>query len=96
MLIEKPFQSGDVISMKLSSGEEIITKLEDETTDFYKVSKPLMVAATPQGLGLAPYMFTIEQDAKVKIFKTNVICAISTEKDMASQYIQNTTGIKLA
>lgn len=96
MLIEKPLKNGDVVSMKLSSGEEIISKLEDETAEFYKVSKPLMVAATPQGLGLAPYMFTIEQDAMIKIFKINLICASPTEKDMASQYIQNTTGIKLA
>lgn len=96
MLIEKPLKTGDVVSMKLSSGEEIITKLEEELPEFYKISKPLMVAATQQGLGLAPYMFTIDIDSPIKINKNNVICINSTEKDMASQYIQNTTGIKLA
>ena len=96
MLIEKPFKSGDIVSLKLSSGEELISKLEEDSEEFYKISKPLMVAATPQGLGLAPYMFTAEQDAFIKIAKRNIICIVPTEKDMASQYIQNTTGIKLA
>lgn len=96
MLIEKPLKNGDVVSMKLSSGEEIISKLEEESPDFYKISKPLMVAATQQGLGLAPYMFTVDPESMIKINKTSIICTVPTEKDMASQYIQNTTGIKLA
>lgn len=96
MLIEKPLKNGDVVSMKLSSGEEIISKLEEESPDFYKISKPLMVAATQQGLGLAPYMFTVDPESMIKINKTSIICTVPTEKDMANQYIQNTTGIKLA
>lgn len=96
MLIETPLKTGDVISMKLSSGEELITKLEEESQESYKISKPLMVIAGQQGLGLAPFMFTVNPESSVKINKDNVICITSTEKEMASQYIQNTTGIKLA
>ena len=31
MLIETPLQNGDTISLKLSSGEEIVARLEEET-----------------------------------------------------------------
>jgi len=93
MLIETPYKNGDVISMKLNSGEEVIAKLEDETETHVKVSKPLMVAATQQGLGLAPFMFTVSQESDLKLKASNVLVIAKTEKDMASQYIQSTTGL---
>lgn len=93
MLINTPYKAGDTVSMKLSSGEEIIARLVEEGTDFYKVAKPLMVAVTQQGLGLAPFMFTVEPDAEMKLAVSNVLTISKTEKEMASQYVQNTTGL---
>lgn len=93
MLIETPYKAGDTVSMKLTSGEEIIARLVEEGTDFYKVSKPVMVAVTQQGLGLAPFMFTVSPDAELKLSVNNVLTVSKTEKDMASQYVQNTTGL---
>jgi len=93
MLIETPYKNGDTVSLKLNSGEEVIAKLEDETSSHIKVSKPLMVAATQQGLGLAPFMFTADPEASIKLNLTSISCITKTEKDMASQYVQNTTGL---
>lgn len=93
MLIDVPYKDGDTVSLKLSSGEEIIGRLEEETAKHYKLSKPLMLTMGQQGLGLAPYMFTISPDTKVNINANNVICISKTEEDMAKQYIQSTTGI---
>jgi len=93
MLIDTPYKNGDIVSIKLNSGEEVIAKLEEETGTHYKLSKPLMVAATQQGLGLAPFMFTVSQESDLKLKASNVLVIAKTEKDMASQYIQNTTGL---
>lgn len=93
MLIEAPYKVGDVVSLKLSSGEEVIGSLEDENPSFYTLKKPLMVAATQQGLGLAPFMFTVNPESKVPVNRNNVLCLAKTDKDMASQYIQSTTGL---
>jgi len=93
MLIDTPLKTGDIVSMKLNSGEEIIAKLSEETDLGYKVNKPLMVAATQQGLGLAPFMFTVDQDTDFVIRTQTVSCIAKTEKDMATQYVQNTTGL---
>lgn len=93
MIIETPYKAGDTVSMKLTSGEEVIARLVEEGKDYYKVSKPLMVAATQQGLGLAPFMFTVSPDADLKLSINNVLTITKTEKDMASQYVQNTTGL---
>lgn len=93
MLIDTPYKNGDIVSLKLNSGEEVIAKLEDESNNQLSLSKPLMVAATQQGLGLAPFMFTVDQESKIKLNLTSVSVVAKTEKDMASQYIQSTTGL---
>jgi hypothetical protein len=96
MLIETPYKEGDTVSMKLTSGEEVVARLEKESADTITIYKPLMVAATQQGLGLAPFMFTTNPEAKFTINLNNVYCVVKTEEDMAKQYIQSTSGIAVA
>ena len=96
MIIDTPFKIGDTVSLKISSGEEIVGRLEEETDKHYQLSKVLMLTMNQQGIGLAPYMFTIKPDAKVNITKGNVICILKTEEEMAKQYISSTSGITIA
>lgn len=95
MIIQTPYKAGDTVSMKLSSGEEIVGRLEEETVKGYKVSKPLMLTATPQGVGLAPFMFTVDADTKIEINGTSVVGIAKTAEDAAKQYIESTTGLSL-
>jgi len=94
MLIDTSYRAGDTVSLKLSSGEEVIARLDQEGADSVTLVKPLMLTATQQGLGLAPFMFTISPDAKIKINNSNITCITKTEGEMAKQYISNTTGIE--
>ena len=93
MLIEAPYKVGDTISIKLSSGEEVVARLEAESGDKITVYKPLMLVVQQQGMGLAPYMFTVRHDNKFTLNMQNIICVAKTEKEMASQYIEKTTGL---
>jgi hypothetical protein len=95
MLIEKPVASGDIVSIKLINGEEIITRLEEETADYIKVTKPLSVTLGPQGLGMIPYMFLSAKDT-ITIKQQFVIVIAPAKKDAADQYLTGTTGIALA
>ena len=94
MLIEAPYKNGDTVSLKLTSGEEVVARLEEEKADSFVLHKPLMVTATQQGLGLAPFMFTIGPDAKVNIGTNKVVCIVKTLDEMSKQYIKSTTGIQ--
>jgi hypothetical protein len=96
MIIEAPYKIGDTVSMKLSSGEEIIARLSSENDKSYTLSKPMMLAATQQGIGLAPFMFSVTPDTKITLNKTLVITVAKTMKEMADQYIQGTTGLQIA
>ena len=97
MLIDKGVAVGEVVTLKLTSGEEIIGKLVDDTADCHiKISKPMVIAMGQLGPGLVPYLFTVSPDKTIKISRSVLVVFEATEKSYADAYIQNTTGIKLA
>ena len=73
MLIETPYTNGDVVSIKLSSGEEMIARLDSENDTNVIVSKPYILIAAQNGMALAPYMFTVTPDTKIKLKINNII-----------------------
>jgi len=95
MLIDKGVTVGEVITLKLTSGEEIVAKLTEETPTYYKLSRPMVIGMGQQGPGLMPYLFTVNPDKEVKLSKATVTMAEATDKTFADQFIQSTTGIKL-
>jgi hypothetical protein len=96
MLISKGVSEGEVITLKLTSGEELVAKLVEETSTHYKLSRPMVIGMGEKGPGLMPYLFTVSPDAEVKLLKTTVTVAEATDTVFAKQFIQSTTGIALA
>lgn len=96
MLIDKGVTVGEVITLKLTSGEEIVAKLTEETATYYKLSKPMVIGMGAKGPGLMPYLFTVHPDKEVKLLKTTVTVAEATDKQFADQFVESTSGIKLA
>ena len=96
MIIETPYKVGDVVSIKLNNGEEIIARLDEEKSSKLKLSKPMALVATEGGVGFAPFMFTITPDTKIEVSINSIICVVKSAKDAADLYIQQTTGIQTA
>jgi hypothetical protein len=94
MLLEKPIDSGDIVSIKLINGEELIARFESENAEEIKISKPLLVTLGPQGLGMMPWVFLGNKDV-LSVKKNHVFVTIPSKKDAADQYLQGTTGIAL-
>ena len=57
MLISKGASNGDVVNIKLITGEEIIARLDEDTNDYVKLNRPKSVSIGAQGMGLMPFMF---------------------------------------
>lgn len=93
MIIETPYKAGDTISMKTVAGEEIIARLEEEKGTKLKVSKPMALTASQQGLGMVPYTFTVNPEANIELNMNTLVFVAKTDEEMAKQYIQSTTGI---
>jgi hypothetical protein len=95
MLIEAPYKVGDTVSLKFTSGEEIVARLEEESQTHYTLHKPMALVAGQNGLGLAPFMFSVGVDSKFKINANVVVCILKTAKELATQYTEQTTGIAI-
>jgi len=95
MLIDKGVSAGEVITLKLTSGEEIVARLNEETATHYKLTKPMVIAMGAKGPGLMPYLFTVSPDKDIALSKTTVTVAVASDKTFADQYMQSTTSVYL-
>jgi hypothetical protein len=95
MLIEIPYKSGDTVSLKLISGEEVVGRIGEPTDGEITLTKPMTFIMGPQGLGMVPYMFSAPQDAKIKIKESAIVAILKTDDQVNKQYIAQTTGLSL-
>ncbi len=95
MLLEKPTQTGDILSFKIASGEEIVARLDEETETEFVLLKPMMLVISPESVGLGPFMFSLDPAGKFHLQKTAVVCKGKTEDNIGKQYVSTTTGVAL-
>ena len=95
MLIDRGVTPGEVVTIRLSAGEEIIAKLVEETDSHYKINKPMTLSMSQQGIGMMPFLFTVNMDKDLSIAKSYVTVISSTATSFADQYVQGTTGIAM-
>lgn len=93
MIIKTPYKAGDTISMKTVAGEEVIARLVEEQANKIKISKPMALTATQQGLGMVPFTFTVSPETDIEINLNTIVFVAKTDEDTAKQYVQSTTGI---
>lgn len=96
MLVDKGISSGEVITIKLTSGEEIVAKLIEDQIMHYKLANPMVIAMSPKGPALMPYLFTVSPSKQIRIAKSVVAVAEATDKAFADQFTEQTTGIALS
>jgi|694.fasta_scaffold108357_7 hypothetical protein len=95
MLLEKSkFTEGDIVSFKLVSGDEVIGKYVKEDMTCFTVARPVMLAMTQKGPAMAPVMMTVNPDNDYTITKSVILFHGSTVKEIADQYLFQTTGIQ--
>lgn len=82
-----------VYTMKLSSGEELVTKIIDITDTEIVIYEPLSVAPGPQGIGLMLSFFTAEPKSSIRLNRNSVMMYAPTEEAVRNKYLQATTTI---
>jgi hypothetical protein len=94
MLISKGFSNGDIVSLKMINGDELIARFESETGDDITIDRPLALTMAREGLGMIPWMM-LGDKSSITLKKSHVFAVVSSQKDAADQYMQGTTGIAL-
>ena len=95
MLVEAPYQNGDVITMKSASGEEIIARLIVEDNGILTVSKPMTAVVHEQGIGMLPYLMTVSPNTNVKLNRSGLSVVAKTAKEIADEYTRQTSSLSI-
>jgi hypothetical protein len=95
MLIQKPLDQGDIVSIKLLTGEEVLGRYVSETDTEIHVKKPCTLAMGQNGMGIVPWMMTTQPET-TKLNKHTIIAFAPTDGEIAKAYIEATSTIKLA
>ena len=94
MLFDKPLKSGEVITTKLVSGEELISRFEKQEGDTLTLSKVVVLVPGQQGIGMVPWLMSAEPK-HVDINMTTVLTYAVTQKEIADKYTEMTSSIQL-
>lgn len=98
-MIINVIKSMDVVSIKLTSGEELVGLFVEKNANHIKLRKPLALTATQTGPGLAPYFMTgdvMNEASEVEFNISTVVAMIKTFKPFAEAYTKSTTGLDLS
>ena len=86
--------AGDIASLKLTNGDEIVGRLVSTDGEHYTISKPTLVVPSPQGIGLINALFSVDPQIDVQFAKIHVMVIAPTFDKLQQYYIQATTGIQ--
>ena len=62
-------KDGDLITLKLASGEEVIAKFKAGLDSYISIEKALVLMQGPQGLAFGTFFSTAQQDKPINIPK---------------------------
>lgn len=95
MLLQQPKKTPYVHVFKISTGEEIITRVVSEDDKEYMIEKPLQLAMGQQGFQFVPFMVMTDAGKPQSLKKDKIVSDASPSPKTESQYESITTGIAL-
>ena len=97
MLVDKQkYNSGDIITIKISNGDEIVAKFVGETDSGFMIKKPMTVVPTQNGIVLMPSLITSDSELPLPISFQHIMLHGPAIKEMSDHYIKKTSGITIA
>jgi len=84
----------DVYSVKLVSKEELIGRIVEITEHEIRMRKPMCLVNSGSGIGMIPWVIT-GSGLEIYLQIKHLLTVDKASKDIASSYIQSTTGLTL-
>ena len=92
MLLEV-IKPGEIVSLRITTGEELVGTLKTEDDKIVELAKPLIVGRSETGFGLMPYMMTVSPHASVKIKQAHIMTMAKTNDEIGKGYQKQTSDI---
>ena len=79
-------KDGDLVTLKLTSGEEVIGKFTGKAGTYFSIDKALVLMQGPQGLAFGTFFSTARQDQPFDIAIDKVITIAHINDKIADEY----------
>jgi hypothetical protein len=80
------FKEGNLITLKLVSGEEVIAKFKSLNSDYISIEKALVLMQGPQGLAFGTFFSTAEQKEPINICKDKITSIANINDKIKTEY----------
>jgi endo-alpha-1,4-polygalactosaminidase (GH114 family) len=80
------YKDGDLITLKLASGEEVIANYKGNDDSSVSIEKSLVLMQGPQGLAFGTFFSTARQEEIIKIAKAQVIAIAYINDKIEGEY----------
>ena len=88
------FKEGNLITLKLVSGEEVIAKFKSLNSDYISIEKALVLMQGPQGLAFGTFFSTAEQKEPINICKDKITSIANINDKIKTEYERIFSTIK--
>ena len=88
------YKDGDLITLKLASGEEVIAKYKGNDDSSVSIEKALVLMQGPQGLAFGTFFSTARQDELIMISKLQIISIAFINDKIEGEYKRIFSTIK--
>jgi hypothetical protein len=79
-------KDGDLVTLKLASGEEVIAKYVSGADSYISIEKALVLMQGPQGLAFGTFFSTAEQNKPINIAKDKIISIAYINEKIQQEY----------
>jgi hypothetical protein len=94
LLNKQKFAVGDIVTIKIVTGDEIMGKFVEDTMGSITLDRPVMLAMMQKGPAMAPVLLTVNPDAKLTFNSNAIITMAESDPEVGKQYVFQTTGIQ--
>jgi len=88
------FKDGNLVTLKLASGEEVIAKFKSLNSDYISIEKALILMQGPKGLAFGTFFATAEQNEPINICKNKIISIANINAKIKEEYERIFSTIK--
>jgi len=89
------FKEGNLVTLKLVSGEEVIAKFKALTSDYISIAKALVLMQGPQGLAFGTFFSTAEQTEPINICRNKITSIANINDKIKSEYDRIFSTVKV-
>jgi len=87
-------KDGDLVTLKLASGEEVIAKFTGKADTYLSIEKALVLMQGPQGLAFGTFFSTAKQDEPFNIAIDKLVSIAHINDKIAEEYKRVFSTIK--